>query len=95
MSDQLTEGQKAISGFFPGFWDHHGWGFGGQIVTSRHNVSAGLGAYGWSGGVGTGFVIDPEDDLIGIVLTQRMMRGPDDTMLYEDFFTLAHHAIDN
>ena len=31
MTDHITPAQKAASPFFPGFWDTHGWGFGGAL----------------------------------------------------------------
>jgi len=46
---QLTPEQKAISGFFPGFFDTRGWGFGVGIVTGPDDVSPMPGRYGWDG----------------------------------------------
>ena len=95
LSDQLTPEQKAASPFFPGFWDDHGWGFGGAITTRRSAISANPGSYGWSGGFGTHMVIDPAEDLFAMLWTQRLMTGADDTALSRDLFTLAYAAIDD
>jgi CubicO group peptidase (beta-lactamase class C family) len=58
-TDQLTSGQKAVSGMLPGQWDNRGWGFGVSIITHRDDVWATPGAYGWAGGLGTSWATDP------------------------------------
>jgi CubicO group peptidase (beta-lactamase class C family) len=95
MSDQLTDAQKAASPFFPGFWDNKGWGFGGAVVTRRDAISATPGRYGWMGGFGTSFVVDPAENIIAILMLQRLMTGPNDTKISDDFLTLAYQAIDD
>ncbi len=95
MTDQITPEQKAASFFAPGFWDTNGWGFGGAVVTRRHDIAANPGAYGWTGGFGTSFVIDPAEGLAAMLMTQRLMRSPDDMALGRDLFTLAYAAIDD
>jgi hypothetical protein len=39
-TDHITPEQKAVSGFFPGFWDSRGWGFDLSIVTRRDDLTA-------------------------------------------------------
>jgi CubicO group peptidase (beta-lactamase class C family) len=95
MTDQLTAQQKAVSPFFPGFWDTNGWGFGGAVVTRRDRTGANPGSYGWAGGFGTNFIVDPAADLVAILLVQRLMRGPNDMALNEEFLTLASQAIED
>ena len=34
-TDQLTPAQKAVPGFWPGYFDSRGWGFGLSVVTTR------------------------------------------------------------
>jgi CubicO group peptidase (beta-lactamase class C family) len=95
-TDQITPEQKAASAsdFFPGFWDSHGWGFGVAINTRRDNLAATPGRYGWDGGYGTSWYVDPAEDLIGILLTQRVWdnAGPITTF---DFWTAAYQALDD
>ena len=67
-SDQVPAGNKTPDSFFPGFWDGTGWGFGVGVETSGPH----RGRYGWSGGQGTNFYVDP-DGTIGILLTQVEM----------------------
>jgi len=93
-SDQLTAEQKARSPF-PGLWEGRGWGFGGMVVAERTDPSANPGSYGWSGGFGTHFIVDPGERLFAVLLTQRMMQGPDDDRPGRDLFTLAYSAIDD
>ena len=70
--DQLTPEQKAASAkkFFPGFFDTNGWGYGLAIATAPDSISKVPGRYGWDGGFGTSFIVDPNRDLISIVMTQ-------------------------
>ena len=95
MSDQLTETQKSASPFFSGFWDNKGWGFGGAVVTRRDGIAASPGCYGWTGGFGTTFIADPAEEMVAILLIQRLMRSADDTAIDQDFLTLAYQAIDD
>lgn len=44
---------------------------------------------------GTSFCIDPREDMVTILLTQRLMTGPGDTVISDDFLTLAYQAIDD
>src|SRR6266702_5708055 len=63
-TDQLTPEQKARGGLGPDFFDGQSWGFC-QAVRD-------CGAFGWDGGLGTSWLVDPSRDLTIIVLTQRM-----------------------
>ena len=93
-ADQLTAEQKARSAFVPGFWDDRGWGFGVSITTRRTGPFA-PGRFGWDGGLGTSWASDPAEDLIGILLTQRLWDSPVPPPVYVDFWTLAYQAIDD
>jgi CubicO group peptidase (beta-lactamase class C family) len=94
-TDQLTPEQKAASGFFPGFWDSRGWGFGVSIVTRREDMSAVPGRFGWDGGDGTSWASDPREDLVAILMTQRLWTSPSPPGVYLDFWTSAYQAIDD
>ena len=67
-SDQVPAENKTPDSFFPGFWDGTGWGFGVGVETRGPR----RGRYGWSGGQGTNFYVDP-DGTVGILLTQVEM----------------------
>ncbi|MFL5685403.1 MAG: serine hydrolase domain-containing protein [Chloroflexota bacterium] len=64
-SDQVPAENKTPDSFYPGFWDGSGWGFGVAVETAGPR----RGRYGWSGGQGTNFYVDP-DGTVGILLTQ-------------------------
>jgi CubicO group peptidase (beta-lactamase class C family) len=93
-TDHITPEQKAVSGFFPGFWDTHGWGFGVSVVTRRDDLAATPGRYGWDGGYGTSWYVDPKEELIGILMTQRVWDSPSPPGVLLDFWTSAYQAID-
>src|SRR6059036_2225294 len=63
-TDQLTPEQKAVSGFFPGFWDTRGWGFGVSMITKRDGMTSVPGRFGWDGGLGTSWASDPKEELV-------------------------------
>jgi CubicO group peptidase (beta-lactamase class C family) len=63
-SDQLTTEQKARGGLGSDFFAGRSWGFCLQV--------RGNGAFGWDGGLGTSWLVDPRNDLVIVVLTQRM-----------------------
>lgn len=64
-TDQVPSSNKTDDSFFPGFWNANGWGFGVAVETAGEH----RGRYGWSGGLGTDFFVDP-DGTVGILLTQ-------------------------
>ena len=77
-SDQVPARIKSDDSFFPGFWDGTGWGFGVSVLTAGDHA----GRFGWSGGLGTDFFVDP-DGSFRIVLTQLEM-GPEVMRLFAD-----------
>ena len=68
--DQLSPEQKAVSTFFPGFFEAHGWGYGVGVVTASDGIAPQIGRYGWDGGFGSSWFNDPSRDLVAIVMTQ-------------------------
>ena len=91
-TDQITPEQKAISDFFPGFWDSRGWGFGVSMITKRDDVASVPGRFGWDGGYGTSWSSNPKEDMVAILMAQRLGFASD---LYLDFWTSAYQAIDD
>jgi CubicO group peptidase (beta-lactamase class C family) len=92
-TDQLSAEQKAASPFFPNFWDARGWGFGLSTITRRQDVAGGPGRFGWDGAFGTSWYVDPNEDLVGILMSQRR---PDILALPAvvlDFWTSAYQLI--
>ena len=77
-SDQVPAACKTADSFFPGFWDGTGWGFGVAVKTAGPQ----RGRFGWSGGLGTDFFVDP-DGMVGILLTQVEMGEHMSSLLAE------------
>jgi CubicO group peptidase (beta-lactamase class C family) len=94
-TDQLTPEQKAVSGLVAGYFDSHGWGFGVSVVTRREDLVDSVGRFGWDGGLGTSWCSDPQEDLVGILMTQRAWTSPNPPDVCRDFWTLAYQAIDD
>jgi CubicO group peptidase (beta-lactamase class C family) len=53
------------------------------------------GRFGWDGGYGTSGYSDPREDLVGLLLTQRLMDSPKPPAAYTDFWTMAYAAIED
>ena len=81
-SDQVPAEYKTPDSFFPGFWDEMGWGFGVGVKVRGSQQ----GRYGWAGGQGTDFFIDP-DGTVAILLTQVEL-GPPMLAMLEEFQAL-------
>jgi len=94
-TDQLQPAQKVDSDFFPGFWASHGWGFGVAINTRRDDLSATPGRYGWDGGYGTSWYVDPKEELIGILMTQRVWDATGSPKVLLDFWTSVYQTLDD
>jgi CubicO group peptidase (beta-lactamase class C family) len=80
---------------WPGSFDSHGWGFGVAVVTRRDHLTGSIGAYGWDGGLGTTWQVDPREEMITILMTQRAWTSPNPPDVALDFLTSAYQAIDD
>jgi CubicO group peptidase (beta-lactamase class C family) len=94
-SDQLTPAQKAVSGFWPGYFDTMGWGFGMSVRTRRTHLGPSVGSYGWPGFYGTAWYNDPAEDLTTIFVMQRAHAGDQRLPMWHDFWTAVYQAIDD
>jgi CubicO group peptidase (beta-lactamase class C family) len=92
-TDQLTAEQKTGTELF--FGESRSWGMGLAVTTKRDELWGTPGRYGWDGGFGTTAFADPAEDMVGILLTQRMMESPVPPRIYTDFFTTAYAAIND
>jgi CubicO group peptidase (beta-lactamase class C family) len=84
-TDQLTAEQKARGGFGPDDFVGASWAFGQQV--------RGSGAYGWDGGLGTSWLVDPNHDLVIIVLTQRMFESSEPPRVHAAVQEAAYQAL--
>lgn len=79
----------------PGSWqEDYAWGYGMAVrreVASTPEDRKPVGSYGWNGGLGTLFFVDPVHQLIGVVVTQ--MGYGNDYDLREKFEAAAYSAL--
>jgi CubicO group peptidase (beta-lactamase class C family) len=83
--DQLTPEQKARGGLGSGFFDHQSWSFCQAVQDD--------GAFGWIGGYGSSWLVDPVRDLVVIVLTQRLFETSDLPAAHRDIQAAAYAAL--
>ncbi len=85
--DQLTAEQKALDG--KAFLDGRSWGFCQSVVTEGPYA----GAFGWDGGLGSSWLVDPARDLTVIVLTQRLFETPQAPAVHRELQAAAYSAL--
>lgn len=85
-TDQLTAEQRRQG---EGFLHGRSWSFCQSVVVEGPRA----GAFGWDGGLGTSFLVDPNRDLTMIVLTQRLFGGPEPPQVHGDLQTAAYAAV--
>jgi CubicO group peptidase (beta-lactamase class C family) len=84
-SDQLTGAQKARGGLGPDFFNGRSWSFCQAVYAG--------GAFGWNGGYGSSWLVDPAHDLTVIVLTQREFESSDLPALHREIQAAAYAAV--
>jgi CubicO group peptidase (beta-lactamase class C family) len=84
-SDQLTPAQKAYGGLGPDVFTGRSWSFGQAVLDS--------GAFGWDGGLGTSWLVDPGPGLTVIVLTQRLFDTSETPRVHRDIQAAAYAAL--
>ncbi|MFI5042375.1 MAG: serine hydrolase domain-containing protein, partial [Acidimicrobiales bacterium] len=85
--DRLTPEQRERDG--RGILNGRSWGFCQSVVTD----GARAGAFGWDGGLGTSWLVDPRRDLTVIVLTQRMFETAQAPRVHVDLQEAAYAAL--
>jgi CubicO group peptidase (beta-lactamase class C family) len=85
-TDQLTPEQRAQGGLGPNFFRHLSWSFCQAVYDD--------GSFGWDGGLGTSWRVDPARDLVVIVLTQRMWERSEPPRVHRDILAAAYAALD-
>ena len=71
----------------------YGFGLGFSVVTDvgKTGMPASLGSYAWGGAFGTVFWVDPEEEILGIMMTQ--IRPYTHLNIRQDIQTLTYQAI--
>jgi CubicO group peptidase (beta-lactamase class C family) len=84
-TDQLTPAQKERGGLGPDFFGGLSWSFCQAVYNT--------GAFGWDGGLGSSWLVDPVNDLIVIALTQRMWETSTPPQVHRDVQAAAYAAL--
>jgi len=95
--DHLSDAQKAGAEMFFGDGYHGfkaGWGLGVGVDIKRTDLFSVPGRFGWAGGLGTIGYCDPENGVVGLLLTQRLIDSPISPHIMSDFWTLAYQALE-
>ena len=56
------------------------WGLGTGVDVEAAEPWMAPGRWGWTGGTGTSAYVDPSREAVGVLLTQRAMIGPQDSL---------------
>jgi len=85
--DQLTPAQRA--GAADAFLHGRSWSLCQSVITEGPRA----GAFGWDGGLGTSWLVDPSRALVVIVLTQRVWETSQLPAVHEDLQDAAYAAL--
>lgn len=85
-SDQLSAAQRQSGG---AFLYERSWGLCQAVSTSGPRA----GSFGWDGGLGTSWLVDPVRDLVVIVLTQRMWETSELPAVHRELQDAAYSAL--
>ncbi len=84
--DQLTPAQRAGQ---EALLAKRSWALCQSVIVSGERK----GAFGWDGGLGTSFLVDPRHDLVAIVLTQRLWDTAQPPEVHTDIQAAAYTAL--
>jgi CubicO group peptidase (beta-lactamase class C family) len=84
--DHLSAEQRAASS---AFLDGQGWGLCQSVVVEGPRA----GAFGWNGGLGSSWLVDPVRDLAVVVMTNRMFDGPAGNPVHRDIQDAVYEAL--
>lgn len=89
--DSMTKMQ--VNPNLPGAWQGaRGWGYGMAVTyRAKEDEFRSIRSFGWNGGLGTMFFVDPEKKLIGIIFTQIHFSNPHE--LREGFERLVYRTV--
>ncbi len=85
-TDQLTAEQRATG---PGSGESGlGWGLGMAVQVEEVRTRS-IGSFGWDGGLGTTWSVDPSRDLVAILLTNEAWASPEPPSFHQEFLRMA------
>jgi len=71
--------------------ENEAWGFGVRVITGRHTLP--VGTFGWSGAYGSHFWVDPENQIIAIMMKNSRVDGGADNDSAVNFEHAVYDAI--
>jgi CubicO group peptidase (beta-lactamase class C family) len=75
-------------------WGEYGWGLGTSVRMSLLSDGLGsVGAFGWNGGTGTLYLVDPGEKLVVVVFIPSQPGTPGVSQARDDFVAAAYQAI--
>jgi CubicO group peptidase (beta-lactamase class C family) len=83
---QVSAAQRGGADAFLGGWS---WGLCQAVTVSGHHV----GAFGWNGGFGTSWLVDPSARLAVVVLTQRQFETAQPPAVHREIQAAAYGAL--
>jgi CubicO group peptidase (beta-lactamase class C family) len=84
-TDQLSDAVKARGGLGPDFFKGRSWSFCQAVYAG--------GAFGWDGGFGSSWLVDPVHELTVIVLTQRAFESAELPRVHRELQAAAYSAL--
>jgi len=91
-TNHIQADEKRESKLFLG--NTRGWGFGMSVFTGFDDPQSKPSRFGWDGGYGTSWYSDPQAQLTGILLTQRIMDSPEPPRAFADFWAELNEMAD-
>jgi CubicO group peptidase (beta-lactamase class C family) len=85
-TEQISATQRRAAA---GFLADRSWSFCQSVVTEGPRA----GAFGWDGGLGTSWLVDPRRDLVVVVLTQRLFESAQAPPVHSDLQDAAYAAL--
>jgi CubicO group peptidase (beta-lactamase class C family) len=71
-----------------------GWGLGVGVVVRRPGTTHGVGSFGWEGGMGSTWAVDPGAGVVGVLLTTDAFTAPfPPPAVVADFWTCTFAAL--
>jgi CubicO group peptidase (beta-lactamase class C family) len=69
-----------------------GWGFGVAVQLAAVEGGPSVGAYGWDGGLGSTWAVDPVTGTVGVLLANLAWTSPARPPIAEDFWAAVSAA---
>jgi CubicO group peptidase (beta-lactamase class C family) len=80
-ANRLTVAQRV--GNAPILRADQGWGYGVAVELARTSEGVPAGAFGWNGGLGTSWIVDPATETVALLLTQVAFTSPEPPPAHE------------